>query len=212
MGRGAWRDTAHGATKSQTLLSDWTQYNTIGGIIQYLFFGDRLFYLAYLQSLCVLCVRECTVMSNSMDCSLPGSSVYGIFQARILEPGAVSSSRGSSLPRDQIRVSWQADSLPVNHLGNPYLYCSIQFSNSVMSDSLRPHEPQNARPPKVYSLMSIELVMPSNHFILCHPLLLLPSNFAGIRVFSNESALRIRWPKCSASTSVLPMNTQDRFL
>ena len=43
--------------------------------------------------------------------------------------------------------------------------------------------------------MSIELVMPSNHLILCHPLLLLPSVFRSIRVFSNESALRIRWPK-----------------
>ena len=43
--------------------------------------------------------------------------------------------------------------------------------------------------------MSIELVMPSNHLILCHPFLLLPSIFPNIRVFSNESALRIRWPK-----------------
>ena len=43
--------------------------------------------------------------------------------------------------------------------------------------------------------MSIELVMPSNCLILCHPLLLLPSIFPNIRVFSNESALRIRWPK-----------------
>ena len=44
-------------------------------------------------------------------------------------------------------------------------------------------------------LMSIELVMPSNHLILCHPLLFSPSIFPSIRVFSNESALRIRWPK-----------------
>ena len=44
-------------------------------------------------------------------------------------------------------------------------------------------------------LMSIESVMPSNHLILCHPLLLLPSIFPSIRVFSNESALDIRWPK-----------------
>ena len=43
--------------------------------------------------------------------------------------------------------------------------------------------------------MSIEAVMPSNHLILCHPLLLLPSIFPSIRVFSSESALRIRWPK-----------------
>ena len=60
-------------------------------------------------------------------------------------------------------------------------------------------------------LMSIELVMPSNHLILCCPLLLLPSIFLSIRVFSNESALCIRWPKYpgSASASVLPMNIQD---
>ena len=44
-------------------------------------------------------------------------------------------------------------------------------------------------------LMSIELVMPSNHLILCNPLLLLPSIFPSIRVFSNKSVLRIRWPK-----------------
>ena len=44
-------------------------------------------------------------------------------------------------------------------------------------------------------LMSIESVMPSNHLILCHPFFLLPSIFPSIRVFSNESALRIRWPK-----------------
>ena len=43
--------------------------------------------------------------------------------------------------------------------------------------------------------MSIELVMPSNHLILCHPLLLLPSIFPSIRVFSNDSVLHIRWPK-----------------
>ena len=53
-------------------------------------------------------------------------------------------------------------------------------------------------------LMSIESVMSSNHLILCHPLLLLPSIFPSIRVFSSESALHMRWPKYSASTSVLP--------
>ena len=46
-----------------------------------------------------------------------------------------------------------------------------------------------------FKLMSIELVMPSNHLILCRPLLLLPSIFPSVRVFSNESVLRIRWPK-----------------
>ena len=56
-------------------------------------------------------------------------------------------------------------------------------------------------------LMPITSVMPSNHLILCHPLLLLPSIFASIRVFSNESALRIRWPKYwSFNFSISPSN------
>ena len=59
-------------------------------------------------------------------------------------------------------------------------------------------------PPKP---MSIESVMPSNHLILCHPLLLLPSVFPRIRVFSNESVLCIRWPKdWSFSFSISPSN------
>ena len=56
-------------------------------------------------------------------------------------------------------------------------------------------------------LMSIESVMPSNHLILCHPLLLPPSIFPSIRVFSNELALRIRWPKYwSVSFNISPSN------
>ena len=56
-------------------------------------------------------------------------------------------------------------------------------------------------------LMSIELVMPSSHLILCHPLLLLPSIFPSNRVFSNESALHIRWPKSwSFIFSISPSN------
>ena len=63
-------------------------------------------------------------------------------------------------------------------------------------------------------LISFKSVMPSNHLILCNPLLLLPLIFPSIRVFPNESALRIRWPKywkTSASASVLAMNTQGGF-
>ena len=60
-------------------------------------------------------------------------------------------------------------------------------------------------------LMSIGLKMSCNHFILCHPLLLLPSIFPNIRVFSKELALHIKWPifQASASSSVLLMNIQD---
>ena len=61
--------------------------------------------------------------------------------------------------------------------------------------------------------MSIESVMSSNHLVLCHSLLLLPSVFPSIRIFSNESALCFRWPSIGASAlaSVLPRNIQDRF-
>ena len=59
----------------------------------------------------------------------------------------------------------------------------------------------------LFKLMSVELVMPSNHLILCHPLLLPPSIFSSIRVFSNESVLCIRWPKYwSFSFSINPSN------
>ena len=62
-------------------------------------------------------------------------------------------------------------------------------------------------------LMSIELVMPSNHLILCHPLLLLPWIFLSIRVFSSESVLCIRWPKYwSFSFSFSPFNEYSRLI
>ena len=65
-------------------------------------------------------------------------------------------------------------------------------------------------PPKP---MSIESVMPSNHLILCRPLLLLPSIFSSIRVFSNESALPIRWPKhWSFSFSISPSNDHSGLI
>ena len=61
--------------------------------------------------------------------------------------------------------------------------------------------------------MSIELVMPSNHFILCRPFLLLPSIFPSIRVFSKESVLHIRWPKYwSFSFSISPSNEYSRLI
>ena len=93
-------------------------------------------------------------------------------------------------------------------------YHEVQFSCSVVSDSLRPHGLQQAKASlsianswSLLKLMSIESVMPSNHFVLCHPLLLLPPIPPSIRVFSNESVLRIRWPKYwSFSFSISPSN------
>ena len=88
-------------------------------------------------------------------------------------------------------------------------FSSVQFSRSVVSNSLRPHESQHAGPPcpsptpGVHSDMSVESVMPSNLLILGRPLLLLPPIPPSIRVFSNESALRMRWPKY-LSFSIIP--------
>ena len=91
-------------------------------------------------------------------------------------------------------------------------FSSAQFSCSVVSDSFPPHGLQQARlpcpspTPGACSNSSIELVMPSNYLILCHPLLP-PSIFPSIRVFSNESVLHIRWPKYwSFSFSISPSN------
>ena len=93
------------------------------------------------------------------------------------------------------------------------IFRSDQISHSVLSDSLRPHESQHARPPcpsqtpsrSSLRLTSIESVMPSSHLILCCPLLLLPPILPSIRVFSNESTLHMRWPKdWSFSFSIIP--------
>ena len=80
-----------------------------------------------------------------------------------------------------------------------------------MSNSLRPQDCSTPGFPVHHQLlklaMSIELVMPFNHLILCCPLLLPPSKFPSIRVFSNESVLHIRWPKYwSFSSSISPSN------
>ena len=95
-----------------------------------------------------------------------------------------------------------------------FQFLSVQFSCSVVSDSLRPHGLQHTRlpcpsptPGAYLNSLSIKLVMPSNHLILCHPLLLPHSILPSIRVFFSESVLRIRWPKYwSFSFSISPSN------
>ena len=89
-------------------------------------------------------------------------------------------------------------------------YKYLQFSHTVMSDSLRPHGLQHARTPcpspapRVYS---------NSYLILCRPLLLPPSIFPSIRVFSNESALHIRWPKYwSFSFNISPCNEHSGLI
>ena len=93
-----------------------------------------------------------------------------------------------------------------------------QFSHSVVSDFATPWAAarqaslsiNNSR--SLLKLMSIKSVMPSNHLILCHPLLFLPSIFPSIRVFSNESVLCVKWPlEFQLQFSVLPKNIQEWF-
>ena len=90
---------------------------------------------------------------------------------------------------------------------------SVHFSRSVVSDSATPWTAacqaslSITNSQRLLKLISIELVMPFNHLILCHPLLLLSSIFPSIRVFPNESALHIRWQKYwSFSFNISPSN------
>ena len=138
----------------------------------------------------MLVTQSCPTLCNPMDCIAPGSSVHGIFQARILEWIGTPFSRGSSQTRDWTQVACIALHLPSEPWGKTY------FMHSIISISW-----------SLLKLMSIELVMPSNHLIFCHPLLILPSVFPSVRVFSNESVLHIRWPKhWSLSFSNSPSN------
>ena len=89
---------------------------------------------------------------------------------------------------------------------------SVQCCCSIVSNTLQTHGLQHARPPcpsptprACSKSCSFKSVIPSKHLILCHPLLLPPSIFPSIRVFSDESVLRIRWPKYwSFSFSIIP--------
>ena len=163
-----------------------------------------------LQSYLTLC--------NPVDCSPPGSSVHGVSQARKLEWVAISSSRGSSRPRDGTQVSRIAGRLfTTEPPGKPVM--RIQellgiFSSTPLGGALSVVQPPSrvrlfaARglqhcalsppspsPGALLKLSSIASVMPSSHLILCRPLLLLPSVFPSIRVFSSNLAFHIRWPK-----------------
>jgi len=98
-------------------------------------------------------------------------------------------------------------------------FTSVQFSCSVVSNSLSPWTAACQASLSITSswsllkLKSTDSVMPSNHLILCHPLLLLPSVLPSIRVFSNESVLHIRWPKdWSFSFSITPSNENSGLI
>ena len=96
---------------------------------------------------------------------------------------------------------------------------SVQFSSVAQSDFATPWTAARqaflsiTNSQSLLKLMSTALVMPSNHLIFCHPLLLLPSIFPSIRVFSNESTLCMRWPKYwSFSFSISPSNEHQGLI
>ena len=106
-------------------------------------------------------------------------------------------------------VSWKIYDNPCS-----YSCCSVAQSCPTLCDPMDCSTQSSlsfTNSQSFLKLMSIESVIPSNHLILCHPLLLLTSIFPSFRVFSNESVLHIRWPNIGASASVLPMNIQGWF-
>ena len=152
--------------------------------------------------------QSCLTPCDPKNCSPPASSVHGIFQARELEWGAISYSAivTSSLYFFIPYISDTIQSLSLTYLLNVMPSKSIHISVVVQPLSCvwlfatpwtaaRQASLSFTISRSLLKLMSIELAMPSNHLILCHPLLLLLSIFPSISVFSNESTLRIRWPK-----------------
>ena len=182
-------------------------------------FKSCTFFLTIMYAKCLASrwVGVCSFMSSSLKPHVSGYSVRGISQAGILEWVAISCSRGSFQPRDGTSVSclsWTGRrgmiSSPLVPPGKPSMPFVVQSPSRVWLFAT----PWTAGHQASLSLtiswslpkfMTIESMMPSNHSILCHPLLLLPSIFPSIKVFSNESAFHIRWPKYwSFSFSISP--------
>ena len=111
MDRETWRAAIHGVTKSWTQVSDWTELRdqSLLFVLLSLWSPANLYQIFYF--LCVFCVSDsvCLILCDTINCSLPHSSIHGILQARILEWIAMPFSRGSSWPRDQTQVSCIAD-------------------------------------------------------------------------------------------------------
>ena len=167
-----------------------------------------------------------------MDCSLPGSSIHGIFQARVLELASSAFSIVNGNFYSVFRPLMTAVSQNNPYAKDAYTYLGVVYSATLHKTCSQTHlylgctsavlknmealvslqkfwfECQDwdlfikvlkelfiTNSWSLLKLMSIKSVMPSNHLILCHPLLLLPSIFPSIRVFSNESVLYIKWTK-----------------
>ena len=142
---------------------------------------------------CHPAISSSVVLFSSCLQSFPASGSFPM--SRLFASGSQSigaSASASVLPMNQFSS--------VQSLSHIWLFATPWTAARQASLSIT-----NSR--SLFKLMSIESVMPSNHLILCHPLPLLPSIFLSIRVFSSESALRIRWPKYwSLRFSISPSN------
>ena len=137
-------------------------------------------------------------LCDPVDCSPPGSSVCGILQARILEWVAMpSSSTGSSQPRDQTQVSC----LLLPALAGGFLSSTSEVAQSCPT-LCDPMDCSTPGFPVLHPLPECAQTR-SDQLNLCRPLVLLPSIFSSIRVFSKQSTLCIRWPKCCGFSFII---------
>ena len=159
-----------------------------------------------------------------MDYSPPGSFVHGIFQVRILDCHfflqGIFPTQGMNLVLWCL-LHWQTDSLPLATWEAQVITVFIVFDQSLSCVQLFATSWTEACQASLsftisqslFKLIAIEVMMPSKHLILCCPLLLLPSDFPSIRVFYNESALRIRWRKYwSFIFSISPSNEHSGLI
>ena len=163
-----------------------------------------------------MCAQSCPALHDPMDFSLPGPSVCGIFQQEHLSglpfppPGHLPNP--GIEPTSPLSLVIIGRFLPLSHLGSPCVFSSVQLLSHVrlfatLWITARQASLSITNSRSLLKLMAIESVMPSSHLILCCPLLLLLPIPPSIRVFSNESTLRMRWPKYwSFSFSISPSN------
>ena len=177
------------------------------------------------RSMCVLPLQSCVSLCDPMNCSPEGSSVHGILQARILKWVAISSSKGSSQPKDWTHVSYVSCSgrgfFTTSATWKPHRYryiSSVQWLSRVQvfaTPRTAAHQASLSitNSQSLLKLMSVESLMPSKHLILCHPLLLLPSIFPASGSFPMSQFFSSGGQSTGASTSasILPMNIQDWF-
>ena len=166
----------------------------------------------------MLVAQSCPALCNPVDCCPSDSSVHGILQARILSelpfPSPGDLPNPGIKPESLVSPAVQMDSLPAEPSGKllKWVFSLAQLLSRIWLfvipwTAARQASLSITNSWSLLKLMSIESVMPSNLLILCHPLLLLPSIFPSSRVFSNESAVPIRWPKYeSFSFSISPSN------